>query len=356
MSVLEMAVRFTLQERINIVKKYYATNNAAEAGRMASTHSPSRSTVLRLIKKFETTGSVKDEQRSGRPNLYKNEEFQATVLREIKDNTVTSTRRIACQLADRSDFHVSHTTVHKTLIELKKKPYTPHLVHELNEDDPDRRLELCEILKHMFEDDPTSVDRIMWSDEAVFKLNGQINKHNCVYWNSENLHHTLEKSVNLPGLTVWCAISSQGIIGPYFFDATVTGDSYLDMLQNWFWPQVAQQAGEIYFQQDGAPPHYSRSVRQWLDDKFPGAWIGRRGPIEWPARSPDLTPCDFFLWGFLKNIVYGRNPRTIDQLRAEIQNAISKVDMQLCQKVCRSVFSRIECCIEKNGEHFENYR
>ncbi|CAL8102036.1 unnamed protein product [Calicophoron daubneyi] len=108
-----MAVRFTLQERINIVKKYYATNNAAEAGRMTSTHSRSRSTVLRLIKKFETTGSVKDEQRNGRPNLYKNEEFQATALREINDNNLTSTRRIACQLADRSDFHTSFECVHQ---------------------------------------------------------------------------------------------------------------------------------------------------------------------------------------------------------------------------------------------------
>ncbi len=45
-------------------------------------------------------------------------------------------------------------------------------------------------------------------------------------------------------------------------------------------------------------------VRAWLDEKFPGRWIGRRGPIEWPTRSPDLSPCDFFLWGYLKNIVY----------------------------------------------------
>ena len=147
---------------------------------MAGAHSPSRSTVLRLIKKFETTGSVKDEQRSVRPTFYKEEEFQAAVLREIDNNTPTSTRRIARQLTDRSDLHASHTTVFKNLIELKKRAYTPRLVHELNDDDPDRRFQACEIFQHIFEDDPTSVDRIMWSDETVFKLNGQINKYNCV--------------------------------------------------------------------------------------------------------------------------------------------------------------------------------
>ena len=45
----------------------------------------------------------------------------------------------------------------------------------------------------------------------------------------------------------------------------------------------------LYFQQDGAPAHYAVSVRKWLDEHFPGRWIGSRGAVEWPARSPDLT-------------------------------------------------------------------
>lgn len=354
--IFEMALRFDLQERINIVKNYYATDNAAEVGRLAGAHSPSRSTVLRLIKKFETTGSVMDQSRSGRPSLYNNATFQTAVLREINDNTPTSTRRISSQLAINSDFNVSYSTVYKTLITMKRKPYTPRLLQELNDDDPDRRLEACQHFQQMFENDPRAVDHIIWSDEAIFKLNGQINKHNCVYWNSENLHHTLQKSVNLPGLHVWCGISSDGIIGPYFFNNTVTGASYLKMLQDWFWPQVADRADHIYFQQDGAPPHYSVAVREWLDNHFPEAWIGRRGAMEWPARSPDLTPCDFFLWGVLKDRVYGKNPHTLAQLRTEIEDGIQEIERDLCQKVCRSVPSRINQCIAKNGGHFENYR
>lgn len=50
----------------------------------------------------------------------------------------------------------------------------------------------------------------------------------------------------------------------------------------------------LFFQQDGAPPHYAMPVRNWLNERFPGKWIGRRGAIEWPPRSPDLTPLDFF--------------------------------------------------------------
>ena len=61
---------------------------------------------------------------------------------------------------------------------------------------------------------------------------------------------------------------------------------------------------DIVFQQEGAPPHWATVVRDYLDDTFDGNWCGRNGPIMWPPNSPDLTPPDFFLWGFVKNDVY----------------------------------------------------
>ncbi|KMQ82211.1 hypothetical protein RF55_23784 [Lasius niger] len=45
-----------------------------------------------------------------------------------------------------------------------------------------------------------------------------------------------------------------------------------------------------WFQLDGCPAHYGRGPRQWLNIHYPDRWIGRAGPVAWPARSPDLTP------------------------------------------------------------------
>jgi hypothetical protein len=60
-------------------------------------------------------------------------------------------------------------------------------------------------------------------------------------------------------------------------------------------PNNAQNLdSSIWFQQNGAPPHYGVNVRRFLDNQFERRWIGRRGPMEWPPRSPDLTPLDFF--------------------------------------------------------------
>ncbi|KAJ4430987.1 hypothetical protein ANN_19580, partial [Periplaneta americana] len=73
---------------------------------------------------------------------------------------------------------------------------------------------------------------------------------------------------------------------------TVTANTYLDMLQLYAVPQLPDGA---IFQQDGAPPHFANMVRTFLDEQFPARWIGRGSPyITWPARSPDLTPPDFF--------------------------------------------------------------
>ena len=65
------------------------------------------------------------------------------------------------------------------------------------------------------------------------------------------------------------------------------------------------QANDFIFQQDGVPPHWHLGVQAYLNENLPQRWIGRRGAgdfalLAWPAKFPDLTVCDFFLWGMLK--------------------------------------------------------
>jgi hypothetical protein len=93
----------------------------------------------------------------------------------------------------------------------------------------------------------------------MFKLNSHINRHNFVYWSDVNPNVILEKDVNLPGVTVWVVISVTGIIGSVFFDGTVNQNNYLHGLQTEFWPRVEHKVG-VYFQQDGAPPHYAQRM------------------------------------------------------------------------------------------------
>ena len=100
------------------------------------------------------------------------------------------------------------------------------------------------------------------------------------------------------GVMVWAGLISHHIIGPCFINGRVTGQVYLQLLQQWVWPALQAIMGEeeefVVFQHDGASAHYETSVRAWLDGKLEDRWMGRGGPIPWPARSPDLSPLDFW--------------------------------------------------------------
>ena len=63
---------------------------------------------------------------------------------------------------------------------------------------------------------------------------------------------------------------SDGVIGPFFFDENVNGEKYLEMLEDVILPQLRQQTvfRKMIWQQDGAPAHYSTTVREFLDDNF----------------------------------------------------------------------------------------
>ena len=104
---------------------------------------------------------------------------------------------------------------------------------------------------------------------------------------------------------------------------------------------------------DGTPPHFALSVRAWLDQKFPGRWLGRRGPHEWPARSPDLTPSDFFLWGWTKEEVYRAKPRTMEQLEDRILNVITNVPHGFLQKTVDPISGRLRKLVDAAGAYIE---
>ena len=75
------------------------------------------------------------------------------------------------------------------------------------------------------------------------------------------------------------------------------------MLKQHFYSELQRMrmSKQIIFQQDGALAHYGSDVRGWLNEKFPGKWIGRRGAIEWaPGQVPGLNTMRFFLMGLFK--------------------------------------------------------
>ena len=164
-------------------------------------------------------------------------------------------------------------------------------------------------------------------------------------------------------ITVWCAICEQGIFGPVFIDQNVNGERYKQLLLERFIPfaQGLNAVDLYWFMQDGALPHRTNNVFQVLDEHFTGRVIGlgypykHGGGMDWPPYSPDLNPCDFFLWGYLKDRVYRGNPQTIDALKEAITSEIQAIEPSTLQNVIQGFESRLHAVIELDGAHIEPY-
>ena len=113
----------------------------------------------------------------------------------------------------------------------------------------------------------------------------------------------------------------------------------------------------MVFQQDGIPAHYSRLVTHNLNLTFHERWIGRGGHVQCPPRSPDLTPLDFCLWGWMKSEVYKEKVNTRDELVPRIMNSAALLKQERqddLRTATRAVVKRVEKCIEIDGGIFEH--
>ncbi|KAJ8939426.1 hypothetical protein NQ318_017972 [Aromia moschata] len=117
--------------------------------------------------------------------------------------------------------------VHKVLKEMAFHPYKVHLVQELIDGDPDRRIEFCEVMMQMIHEDPGLISNICFSDESTFVLNGEVKRHNCRYWSDENPHWMLKSCTQYPEkVNVWAGILDDRLIGPFFIEGNLTAVKY----------------------------------------------------------------------------------------------------------------------------------
>ena len=110
----------------------------------------------------------------------------------------------------------------------------------------------------------------------------------------------------------------------------------------------------FWFQQDGASPHTSHMSRNWLKEHFGKRVISCYAEFEWASHSPDLSPPDFYLWGYLKSKVYANKPRTISELKVAIRDEIRAIPRSVCKDVMKNFVKRLEKCLELNSGHLEH--
>ncbi|GFX18386.1 uncharacterized protein TNCV_4306871 [Trichonephila clavipes] len=153
--------------------------------------------------------------------------------------------------------------------------------------------------------------RILFSDEAHFLLNGFVNKQNCRIWSEANPQVYVETPLHPEKLTVCPELNNHDV-------------------------------QELWFQQDGATRHTARATIDLLKDTFGDHLISRFGPVNRPPRSCGLTPLDYFLWCYVKSLVYADKPQTLDHLEDTIRHVIADIRPQILEKVIENWTSGLD--------------
>lgn len=360
LSVSKMAI-YTTEEKVHIVKWFYISSSVEEViGRFVFTFQdrpvPCATTVRNIVHKFEQTGCIAAcrncDNKEGAEKVIPDKEIN--ICAAVETSEPCSSRNIAEQVG------CNARTVRRVLKKHGYKSYKISTTQEIFPADCNRRLEFCEAVRERADRNNLFLENILFSDESSFPLHGYHNPSIVRYWSRENKHLSMALRTQYPQkVNVWAGMLQNHIIGPFFIDGMLTAAKYLDMLQNQIVPAVRNlpiNFEEVWFQQDGCPAHNARNVNLFLQTTFPNRLISTQGTINWPPRSPDLSPNDFFLWGYVKNSIYGHNherPMNIDELRLKIVQSLENIPAVMLAKVRSEFYNRLGYCEAQQGGIFE---
>lgn len=348
-----------LATRLEIVQLYYANSSSPSLClRAYKTRHNLKSdpfqpaAISKLIQKFETTFSLHDMPKPGRPSTIDADKVDAVKqshLNQANNNNIGKSSLKQCE----RDTGICYSTVRKITKEhLNYKKFKPRFVHELQDGDPDHRLEFVDLF---FTRLLPVLDDILWTDEAHFHLSGELSTLSGYLWAPENPNMTISRPLHSQRMTVAVAFSSKFLLPPYFFPygQPIRKEQYVEMVRDHIIPNLKakRKFRKTYFMQDGATPHTARYTIDFLKDNFGDRVISRTFDLFWPPRSPDLTPCDFWFWGDIKNKVYSKTHVDLESLKESIVHEFNNIDPVVLETTVHSIPDRLTQLRLVNGEH-----
>ena len=220
---------FTIEEKVYLVSWAIAHDNREESRRLFlkkyGKEAPAASVIRYWCLKFLETGNfVSDRPRSGRPLTVATSENKENVLKSVRNDPSTSHRAIAEATS------LSKSSVHRIMKSEGLHPFKPHYCQKLNEDDPDRRMQFCQTILELSNEDSSLTRKLIFSDECQFYLCGKVNKHNIHFWNNVNPHEIIESPNHQPSLTVWAALGYHGVFAYAIQRESMNGERYCKIL------------------------------------------------------------------------------------------------------------------------------
>jgi hypothetical protein len=265
---------------------------------------PCRNTIQLRVENFRTCTSALKKKQPGSVSTMRSQQNIEAVRQSFIRSPRRSAKRYSVALG------ISDSSVSRILRkDLTFHPYKMVAVQGISDRDVANRSTVTERLIGILSDAAIT----LMTDEAHFCLSACFNRHNFQYWPQENPQQHQQRPRHSDCVTLCCGVANFRVICPYFFKdedgraVTITYARYVYILRNFLTPELSHRGTDlsiVWFQQDGTTARTARASMEVVREIFLEHVILLRGEIPWPARSPDLSASDYFLWGYLKAKVY----------------------------------------------------
>ena len=312
---------------------------------------PSLQTIYNWCRKFKTgIENLKDAPRSGRPSLEIADLYSGKVQKQLAEVPNTSTRELANMCG------CSETTMRSALIEdlgyrMLQRRWVPHL---LTESQKFERVEFCKYFRNRFRDgNAKSVYNIVTCDESYVHLYTTVRGPQAKMWVLEN-----EDIVDQPRPSKWTQkfmtlifFSKTGILNADLNIAKHTVDTsyYITsglepMIVAWKEKHPKTPLSKLVFYQDNARPHKSAETMGFLEES-------KIETLSVPGYSPDLAPCDFWLFPKIKGALAGKIFHDLEDVKSAWEAELNKLTQDDFNNCFSSWFKRCQVVVE-NGRTY----
>lgn len=312
----------------------------------------SRTTVFEWYKRFQDgREDVKDDARPGRPTTSSTDENIEKIGKLVRSDRRLSIRAIAETVG--IDKECVRQILHENLN--MRKVCAKMVPKNLTEEQKQTRVDVCADTLEAIENDPTLLERVITCDESWFFTYDPETKRQSMHWKSSNSPRAkkarMSKSKFKAMMIVFFDI--HGIVYVHWVPAgqTINQHYYLQVLAQ-LRERIRKKRPELWknkswlLHQDNAPAHSALSVQTFLAKH--GIPVLRHAPY-----SPDLAPCDFYLFPKVKSALKGTRFESVEAVKekaAELLKGLTEIDFQHCFEQWKI---RMERCRDREGEYIE---
>lgn len=312
----------------------------------------SRARVFEWHKRFASGRTdVEDDPKSGRPTTSRNEENIQKVKKLVRSDRRLTVRMLAEELGLRRE------SVRLILTEdLGMKKICAKMVPKLLSDDQKaRRVDLSRDVLEQLEGNPEFLDNVITGDETwVFQYDPET-KRQSLQWKTAGSPRPKKARMSRSRVKVMLIVffDNKGLVHHEFVPQgqTVNQHFYKEVLSRLI-ARIRRSRRDLWennrwiLHHDNAPAHNALSIRQFLAEK-------QITTLEHPPYSPDLAPCDFWLFPKVKSVLKGSHFEGVEDIQEHVTNtlrAIKKEEFKGCFEAWKG---RIQKCIDFEGEYFE---